>query len=188
MVWGIVAGMNEEGSLVSVWQPWLLGWTPPQKKRFIDFWIATNAYLPETNYCVRKDVFDKCFSRSVKKQRLSGELLLSVIYNFQVQGYLPYFLPIIAHGGRKHSDQLSIKYRDIGIEAFHDYKDKIRRYAFDTLLGRRKHIFRDSSSQEISELHTTDKIRIVLNYFLLKAVGIFIRIIRVEKIIELSRK
>jgi glycosyltransferase involved in cell wall biosynthesis len=158
LVWGVGANMSTDGDINSVWQPWWLDVSPPQKKDFFPFWLATNAYLPELNYCVRRPVFLECFPQEVSTDPMSVyNPFLGMLLNFNINGYLPYFLPVIAHCGRIHENQHGQLIHDEGLRTLILYRKLIAGYFFDVLFGRKAHCFRDGNSLVIGRLSRKER-------------------------------
>ncbi|MBT8540436.1 glycosyltransferase family 2 protein [Polynucleobacter paneuropaeus] len=148
LVWGLSVDMNEVGDINAVWSPWWFHTTPPQKKKFFDFWIATAAYLPELNYCVRKTVYLECFPDEIEGDLMSTyNPFLLMVFNFMRKGYQPYFLRIIAHCGRVHEGQITQTRADLEVKTRRAYKHLVFRYAINIFLGRSKHQFRSGSGE-----------------------------------------
>ncbi len=158
LVWGVAVNMNMDGDINAVWSPWWLDRSPPQKKEFLPFWLATNAYLPELNYCVRREVYLKCFPRETPTDLMSiHNPFLGMLLNFNIHGYLPYFLPIIAHCGRVHAGQHGEKHQAMELRTGRLYRQHIRRYFWDVLVGRKPHYFRDGNSNVVGHLSTMER-------------------------------
>ncbi len=81
---------------------------PPQKEDFLPFWLATRFIYPEGNYCVRRKIFISCFPDSDSTEFFETiHPFLKFVYNFNIRGYLPVFIPLIANYGRVHTNWLS---------------------------------------------------------------------------------
>ena len=159
LVWGSALYMTESGDIDGVWFPWWLENEPLQKKDFFYFWLATAAYLPELNYCVRRDVYMKCYPPKVLGDYMSEENpFLMMVFYFNVSGYLPYYLRMFGHAGRIHAGQSSQRLSDMVDTSGKIYRKLVTGYALDLLMGRQKHYFRNGSSQIIGELSLLQRI------------------------------
>ena len=148
LVWGLSVDMNEAGDITSVWSPWWFNAAPPQKKEFFDFWVGTAAYLPELNYCVRKNVYLECFPDEIQGDLMSTyNPFLLMVFNFMKRGYQPFFLRIIAHCGRVHEGQITQTRADLEVKTRRIYRRLVAKYAFDVFLGRSRHQFRVGSGE-----------------------------------------
>ena len=108
MVYGFPQYMSEAGHLGRIAYNEFFDQPPPQKKDFLAFWLATNFYYPEGNYCVRREVFLECFPHPDSRDFFDlVHPFLKFVYNFDTKGYLPFFVPLIANYGRLHENWLS---------------------------------------------------------------------------------
>jgi hypothetical protein len=80
-----------------------------------------------------------------------------MLLNFNIHGYLPYFLPIIAHCGRVHAGQYGEKHQAMELQTGRLYRQHIRRYFLDVVMGRRSHYFRDGNSEVIGYLSIMER-------------------------------
>ena len=159
LIWGLSVNMNELGDITSVWSPWWFDSMPPQKKNFFNFWVATAAYLPELNYCVRKDIYLKCFPEEVEGDLMSSfNPFLLMIFNFMKQGYQPYFLRIIAHCGRVHDGQITQKMHSQEMRTRKIYRSLVRNYLIKILIGAERHQFRDGTQTIVDNLSVGHRI------------------------------
>lgn len=99
LVWGIDQNMLEDGTLHEiVYNSWFRN-PPPSGKDFIYHWLKYGTLFHERDLCVRKNVLKECFPFSGFDE--SGGVFFC---NFNMFGYLPYFIPTIAAYGRLHDD------------------------------------------------------------------------------------
>jgi hypothetical protein len=82
---------------------------------------------------------------------------LGMLLNFNINGYLPYFLPVIAHCGRIHENQHGQLIHDEGLRTLILYRKLIAGYFFDVLFGRKAHCFRDGNSLVIGRLSRKER-------------------------------
>ena len=164
MVWGIGAEMNEEGDIIQLSHPWGPQIRPPQKQDFLPLWLASNrhAYLPELNYCVRREVYLKCYLNSQSQEIFpTYDPLLAILFNFHRNGYLPFFLSIVAHCGRIHDGQISRFGQSNNLRRTKIFLRKLcTQYLIDILLGRKEHFFRNGESVVIGRLSRSEKMQL----------------------------
>jgi glycosyltransferase involved in cell wall biosynthesis len=185
LVWGNAISMNEDGDINSIWEPAWLSILPPQKKGFLSYMFATGGYLPELNYCVRRSVFLDCFTEPLPHDPLlSKDLFLVMPFNFTVKGYLPYYLPIIAHCGRKHAGQLS-ETALTNMQLAHILIRRLQRdYLLDLIFGRKTHHFLDGNSNIIGLISLTDRLFLPLNLVRIKWNILVSKIFRSQSILK----
>jgi hypothetical protein len=100
--------------------------------------------MPEGNFCVRKEVLEKCFP-DFKNFPEDHDPWFEFMFNFNSQGYLAYNIPVIAHFGRLHKGQRSQRENEKGLtpKRANAYIKRIKRYRRKILLGSITHIYRD---------------------------------------------
>jgi len=156
LIWGLPQYMTEEGELSKISYSEFFDEPPPQKQDFLQYWLATGFFFPEGNYCMRRDVFDKCCPHDDQKDVYRTHPLLGVIYNFNTMGYLPLYLPIIANYGRVHQMSRQIRRRASEKVIEDKYYRSIRSYRKDLLAGRHEHVFRNGDSEIIGKVNSND--------------------------------
>ena len=162
LVYGIPQCILEDGTFVRNISSDFMEQSPPQKTDFFAFWLGSFAVCTEITFCVRADVFRRCFPQyEPSGYFLKSHSILSFSYNFNTQGYLPYFLPVIASYGRYHHDSASAGLVKDNRIAKKQYQSAIMQYADEVLSGRREHAFRDGKSEVIKviELHELKRCR-----------------------------
>lgn len=155
LVWGVVQSKTEDGRLGKVWSASYLEHEPPQKKDFLPFWLATREGI-ECNAVIRRNIFEKCYTRNTKDEPCRVATGLGFTYNFVTQGYLPYFLPVITIFGRVHDDQRGAQMSAEVEAGSNAYNGRVEAYKNELLAGRVKHCFRDSQSEVIGEVTPSD--------------------------------
>ncbi len=167
MVWGFARWL-EDGKLTDVCYPHFHKKGAPQKFDWFTYWLMTGECLPNGDFVIRKDVFKKINTATIKTPK--GQELFDLNYNFNAMGYLPYNIPTIAEFGREHPGQIGRSWTSKGWipNAIARYNNQIKRYRTDLLNKRKKHIFRDSNGKMINKEANLDKIS-PLNIFLAKA-------------------
>jgi len=153
LVWGFPQYMSEDGILGRISYDYFFDDPPPQGADFIYFWLKTHFYLPEGNFCVRKRVIDDCYPLFDPQNVGQENAILSFNYNFNTQGYLPFFIPVVANYGRIHQDaggqrQMANGQMKKWIERYHNDIDK---YINNLFKGRMIHRFKDGFANIISE-------------------------------------
>lgn len=166
IVWGLALTMNEGGDLDGVWQHALLTTPPPQKQGFLEHWLATGLLYPELNYCIRRDVFLRSFPAEDDADYLAAKNpFVQLVFNLNVNGYLPYFLPYFAHFGRAHHGQYGERIQDEAVRSMEIYQQRIADYRDGIASGRIEHIFRDGkgavvgpmSAEQLARIRVLDK-------------------------------
>ena len=120
---------------------------------FLPFWLANYFFFPEINYCVRTEIFKKCLPSPDSTDYLGvNNICLRFIYNFNVSGYLSYFLPIVASYGRIHNDSGNNNLTELLGKTMAQYVSEIIKYRTELLSGTRIHVFRDCYSNVIKSI------------------------------------
>jgi glycosyltransferase involved in cell wall biosynthesis len=135
LVWGFAQAMSEEGDLLNVSFQEFFNDPPPQKQEFLAYWLATGFPLTEGNYCVRSGVIKKWFPSERSDDCFRTCMHPGFIYYFLTQGYLPYFIPVVANFGRHHLNQRSKRLKNVEGPAFKEYLRRTKRYASQVLKG-----------------------------------------------------
>jgi hypothetical protein len=152
MVYGFPQYMSEDGHLGKIAYNEFFDQPPPQKEAFLPFWLATKFLYPEGNYCVRREVFLDCFPHSDSNDFFDVvHPFLKFVYNFNVKGYLSFFVPMIANFGRIHPNWLQQNKQaqsDAG-KTIDMYCSGIDEYKKCLLQGRIQHIYRNGRGEVI---------------------------------------
>lgn len=154
LVWGLPQYMTEEGYLNRIAYDHFFNLPPPQKKNFLYYWFKTYFHFPEGNFCVRKQVMDKCFPVINAKNANESNHFLTFNYNFNVNGYLPYFLQMVANYGRIHDDaggQLQLK-NGLMKEWVKKYKISVDLYKKEILNNLNIHHYRDGYGNVLEDV------------------------------------
>jgi len=148
LVWGFPQYLTEDGYLGDVSYPYFHSAIPPQKFDWFDYWLSNEFWLPEGNFCVRKNVFLECFLGYDDDKKI--EPCLEFNYIFNTRGYLPYHVPVVANFGRTHSNQMGqiFSRSNLAQIQMNDYKSKIASYR-NAINSGHQHIFRDGDSNII---------------------------------------
>lgn len=151
LVWGFPQYLTEEGILKNISYPEFHLKLPPQREKWLIYWLITSFHFPEGNFCVRKEVIDKCFPL---KDRLEVDSYLEFNCKFNIEGYLPYHIPVVANFGRTHKDQQGqVEVRNgLMRKRIKNYKKKIAIYKWKLLFGICKHNYVDGNNKILSKL------------------------------------
>jgi glycosyltransferase involved in cell wall biosynthesis len=157
LVWGMPQNIKEDGTPGKVVFSNYSKTPPPQKSDFFPLWLGTFFVLPENTFCVRADVYKKCFPNfEPSGYFLQNHALFSFNYNFNVNGYLPYFLPVVASFGRSHHDSVSRKLVELNRTMKKQYFAAVDQYRNDLLSGKIRHYFRDGDSNIIGSISSDE--------------------------------
>src|SRR3989339_789384 len=154
LVYGLAQNIREDGTPDKVICANFCNNPPPQKKDFLPFWLGTFTLCPENTFCIRANIFRECFPRFAPTGCFfQNHALLSLNYNFNINGYLPYFLPVVASCGRYHFDSNSVKLAKLNRIMKVQYRSAIIRYADKLLYEGQSHFFRDGQSNCIDAIN-----------------------------------
>jgi len=157
LVYGLAQAMNEDGTFGKIACSNFFSQPPPQKVDYFPFWLGTFSICPESTFCVRAEVFKKYFPEyDPSGYFLQNHALLSFNYNFNANGYLPYFLPVLASFARYHHDSGSVKLVKLIRTMRTQYEAAIVQYGNEVLSGKRKHVFRDGKSSVIKTIEPNE--------------------------------
>lgn len=163
LVWGLPQYMTEDGDLGKITNPEFFVKSPPQKKDFLAYWFATAYGFHEGNYCVRRQIFDECFPQRHQACLFNASPQIEFLYQFNTRGYLPYFLPVVANFGRTHANQRVLSLWEPLNQEIQLYKKMIKEYKRDLIDGRKRHYFRNGSSEVIGEVKKDELCRLRRN-------------------------
>ena len=154
LVWGGVATANINGEVIEKhsW-PGLKREVPSGIEMFF-YWLATSVNLPETNYCIRRDVLESCLSEMdipENEYESNEDINLLLQFRFHSQGYLARYLPRTANFVRVHDDQRTLAWQSSGLfdRKMATYGKWHKDYRKQLLMGRKQHLVRDSNGQVI---------------------------------------
>ncbi|UCF92599.1 MAG: glycosyltransferase [Desulfobacterales bacterium] len=166
LVHGNVLHMGDDGAIGASAFPQWQQFAPPSGYEFLPYWLATFCFISELTYCVRRDVYRTCMP-SYRGQRIDFASMqwplsdedfaihgphLKLLFNFNHNGYLPFYLPVDASAARNHPDALSrIHQRYLQLEAA-KYTADIVDFREALLAGSILHVFRDGRSNRICKL------------------------------------
>lgn len=152
LVYGLAQYMTEEGNLGKVVNPEFLDKAPPQKKAFLTYWLIFGHGFPEGNYCMRREIFDRCFPQRNQKGELDSSPHTAFLYRFNTGGYLAKFLPVVANFGRKHQGQRVERLVESEEKISRLYVGMVKKYRKDLLGGCVRHYYRNGFSEIIGEV------------------------------------
>ncbi len=156
VVWGFPQYMSEAGDLQNLTYQEFFNDPPPQKQEFIALWLANGFVLPEGNYCARSEILKRCLPNGQSEKHFQIHLHLGIMYQLIVQGYCPYFLPVVANFGRMHHDQRGQRLITIEKPAASLYFRSVHDYGKRLLQGEVTHHFRNGHSEVIGEIRPND--------------------------------
>jgi glycosyltransferase involved in cell wall biosynthesis len=155
MVYGFPQYMTEDGHLGRIAYSEFFNQPPPQKEEFLPFWLATKFMFPEGNYCVRREVFIDCYPRLDSCDFFDVvHPFLKFVYNFNIKGYLSFFVPLIANFGRTHPNwiQQQDEQAQSDVEkTLNMYYKGIDDYKKGLLRGWIPHVYRNGKGEVIGE-------------------------------------
>lgn len=155
LVYGLPQYLNEDGTFGRVAYHEFFDDPPPNGRDFLAFWLGTGFLFPEGNYCVRRDVFDKCYSTCQSDDPFRKHSALGFVYSFVSNGYLPLLIPRIANYGLlHHSRQIWNRVNEKPIELL--YSRMLKDYSKSLFSGRSQHLFRNGLSETIGNLDPSD--------------------------------
>lgn len=158
LVWGIDQNMLEDGTLHQiVFNSWFQN-PLPSGTNYFHYWVENGTLFHERDLCVRKYVIEKCFPPFDINMVGKESAFLTFIYNFNIFGYLSYFIPTLAAYGRIHSNAVSQNQeRSGGKKAINKYYTDYKQYKREILKGNIDHYFRDGSGKLIQEKYNINK-------------------------------
>lgn len=165
MVHGCPVVVREDGTIEGVpFVDWLSN-PLPSKQEFTKFYLATFCYVSELTYCIRRDVYLKCFPdipedaqldfEMIGKDKITTELsdpFLIFLYNFFTQGYLAVYLSIFASAGRSHEDSRNNRFSKYLKLVGEQYTRLIVDFRMNLFSGKKTFVFRDGKSNVIKRI------------------------------------
>lgn len=148
LVWGFPQNLSEDGVLGKIFYPQFHLTPAPQKADFFYYWLRTRFGFPEGNFCVRKEVIQRCLEGAHVYEK-GYDTWLEFNYNFESLGYLSYHVPVVANFGRAHHDQRGLTEQQSGQSKrmLNYYFRKVADYRRQLVLGAKIHVFRDSEGK-----------------------------------------
>lgn len=145
LVWGIDQKMLEDGTLHRIADNSFFKNPPPSGRDFIYYWLENKTFFKERNLCVRKNVIEACFPPFDPKTLGQESAFLTFFYNFNVFGYLPYFIPNLAAYARIHHDAANQREEKSGVlgRSLRKYYSEAEQYKRKIIKGEIKHHYRD---------------------------------------------
>jgi len=153
LVWGLSQYLLEDGTFGRIADAHFFENSPSQGKEFIYYWLKKKILFPEGNFCVRKKVLEECFPFHNSNVNDEREARLVFNYRFNISGYLPYFIPIVANyfriqsdvnGQRQSSDPNVQKWMEAYYEDIEQYKRKL-------IIRKTAHHYRNGSGELFSD-------------------------------------
>jgi glycosyltransferase involved in cell wall biosynthesis len=157
LVYGLPRCMSEDGKLGKVIFSKFTEQPPPQKELFLPFWLGTYFIFPENTFCVRTSVFKECFPKfKTTGYFLQNHALFSFNYNFNINGYLSHFSPVVASFGRAHHDSNNNQLVNFNKRMKKQYLLAVGQYRRNVLKGNVRHFFRDGESNVIGQVQKSE--------------------------------
>lgn len=102
----------------------------PQKENWFLYWLRTGRPFPESNMCVRKEVFLRNTVR-FPEETMANAALFNFCFDFNAKGFLAYGLPFAASFGRSHAGgQPLLQYEDRVTASYYrrvsDFREKMK--------------------------------------------------------------
>jgi glycosyltransferase involved in cell wall biosynthesis len=157
MVHGCPVYIDEKWTMTGVpFVEWLEK-PPPSGEDYTAYYLATNGYLSEITYCVRRDVYVKCYpEQSINHPKQDTPTLSSstpdpflwTLYEFFKSGYMARYVPVFASGGMIHGDSRNTKFAKYNRAVVERYKRDVGRVRASFLFfGLDRFDFLDSDSR-----------------------------------------
>jgi glycosyltransferase involved in cell wall biosynthesis len=142
LVWGLNQSMNEQGIIGRVDFSQFHYAMAPQKEKLFNHWLIADLGIPEMNLCASREAMNKCYP-SEQDYKFDTLDWADFTYNFHKNGFLAYFLPVIASFSRVHKGQFSEKLIQSGwAKTAHDiHTKKWSSYRRAVAFGREKVVF-----------------------------------------------
>lgn len=149
LVWGLSQNMYEDGALGRIDNALFFDKPPAQGKYFIYYWLEKKVIFPEGNFCVRKNVLEESYPFNDAKARNEREAWVTFNYKFNMLGYQPYFVPIIANYRRTHgSNEGQGPNAGQGMRnKTKEYLEDIQQYKKQLIQGKTVHKYRTGSGE-----------------------------------------
>ena len=170
LIFGCPANIDSNDSITGVAFPEWLVKPPPSKKKLTSFYLATLCFIPEISYCVRRDVYIRCFPKNTddtishelpkneENHKVFRDPFLIFVLHFFKNGYLARYLPIISSAGRSHGDSRTLKLKQYLENDARLYVNDVIQLRRDILRGKIKFSFRNSENQIIQTLNQKDRL------------------------------
>lgn len=174
LVYGLPQNLNPDDTFGRVVYHDFFDSPPPVGQEELAFLLATGFLYPEGNFCVRRNVFDSCFSTNSKDDEFRTHPALGFMYQFIIQGYKAKFIPRIANYGRLHnSRQFWNRGNEKPIETL--YFQRLKKYAWDIFLKNKKHTFKNGYGQIIGVVDISE-----FRFHLVKQLLLNLKIVRLS--------
>jgi len=170
LVWGGLTTANQAGELIENRSWPKQDFRVPNGLDMFFYWVISSINLPETNYCIRREVLESCLSElDVPDDEYDSEEDINLLlqFRFHSKGFLSRYLPVTANFVRVHTDQRTQAWQGSGLferkmAAYGAMHKKFRRQ----LIAQGRQEFRDSSGQVI-QIH--GRYKVLLNLVRQKA-------------------
>ncbi len=133
LIYGISQTMLPDGALGRIPDANFFHSPPEQGRYFIYDWFKRKILFQEENFCVRKNILEECFPFHIVFNN-EKEAWCSFNCRFNILGYLPYFVPIVANYSRTQLNNVS-NYINV-------YHKEIEQYQRQVTHGKTVHNYR----------------------------------------------
>lgn len=126
------------------------GGVMPQKEDWFRYWLDTGTTFSEQPMCVSKRVYLDCVAKYPRGSRIVMDHITDFHYNFNVKGYLSYYVPTLAAFGRMHPDNSGARIPGELQSAAEKYLQKILALRKRILGNHEEMVFVDRDGKEVS--------------------------------------
>jgi len=148
----------------------------PSGRDFLPYWLATKYHISELNFCVRREVFFRCYKQykkiNIEDSLINGKLpydvlsyynpFLTFTYFFVRGGYLPCHIPTTATSTLQHEDRYSNQINQKITEAQKKtHLDKINRLKSELYRGEFSFVYKNGDDT-ISENNNFNRAQLFL--------------------------
>jgi glycosyltransferase involved in cell wall biosynthesis len=157
LVWGASANMTADGRLQRSFFPpnFLMKHPPAQKRQWFLPWVTDDgkwlSYFTELSYVVHAEVFRSIILMEGSEPALRDiDPILKFHFEFNKQGYVPFYLNELANFGRKHEGQHQASTEVAGwIDIYNGARKAYRRRLLDS---GQPHVWRAPDGREIGRV------------------------------------
>jgi len=174
LVYGASATMSEDGSLGNIVYPKVNNFYKQiPSKKWAETWLLrgiSKAYLPELNYCVRRDVIQRLIGKSMEFPQLDDiDPILRFHFQFNRLGYSPKYLPILANFGRSHENSQQLT--DTHYQFVKIYKDAWRTFQKGVIFGIYEFKQNEYASAVVSDyINSWVRVKLILFYYFINPI------------------
>lgn len=162
LVWGALI-VKDGNRLINHFHPqqFTTGKPVAQREDWFFAWAEEglrSAYLPELNYVMHAGLYKKLIAEDPNEPALASiDPILRVLFEFNRQGYLPEYLPVLANFGRVHPNQG--QHMPIVKEWELEFEAQRKLYVRKLLRGDLTHVWRRPDGSVIRKLERSELVR-----------------------------